>query len=234
MLTTAKPTPTTKHPTAPKVSAVLFDYGLVLTGPPHPPAWAHMKTLLDASEDAFHLAYWRPRHAYDDGTLTGEEYWQAVAHELHQPSNESTVQALLEADTALWTQPNPAMIAWAAALQRAGIRTGILSNLGDRMEAGVRAQCPWLGAFHHLTFSHHLRTAKPDLAIYHHAARGLDVPTAEILFVDDREDNIAAALASGMQALRYTDHAAFKEAMQAAGLAALLTPTAEAPTTPSS
>ncbi len=214
----------TKNTARPKVSAILFDYGLVLTGPPHPPAWERMKATLSAGEDPFHTAYWRPRHAYDNGTLTGEQYWHTVASDLHQVLHGDDLQVLLAADTDLWTQPNPAMIAWAAALQQAGIRTGILSNLGDRMEAGVRAQCPWLGSFHHLTFSHRLRTAKPEPAIYHHAAQGLGVPAAEILFIDDREDNIAAALQAGMQAIRYTDHAAFEKSMQTAGLAALLTP----------
>ena len=46
------------------------------------------------------------------------------------------VSSLNESDIALWTQPNHEMISWAAALQRAGYKTGILSNIGDAMEAG--------------------------------------------------------------------------------------------------
>jgi FMN phosphatase YigB (HAD superfamily) len=44
----------------------------------------------------------------------------------------------------------------------------------------------------------------------------------QILFIDDREDNIAAAEAVGMQAIRYTDHAAFEAAMRGRGLGWLL------------
>ena len=211
-------------PSVPAVEAVLFDYGLVLTGPPHAPAWERMKQLLSAEEAAFHAAYWRTRHDYDRGALTGELYWQAVAGDLAQRPDSHTLAALIEADNELWTQPNQAMIDWAAALQAAGVRTGILSNLGDAMEAGVLARCPWLKDFSHHTFSHRLGIAKPQLAIYLHAAEGLGVTPAHVLFIDDREDNIEGAQRAGMQTLRYTDHAAFEAAMRGAGLAHLLTP----------
>ncbi len=207
---------------APDIQAVLFDYGLVLTAEPHPPAWARMKGLLQAPEEPFHAAYWRYRHDYDRGTLTGSAYWHKVASDLHQTLDHDTLNALIQADTELWTQPNPPMIAWAQSLQRAGVRTGILSNLGDAMELGVRERCPWLNAFNSLTFSHRLGTAKPDLSIYRHAAADLGVDPAHILFIDDREENISAARDAGMQAIRYTNHTAFEHAMQAAQLDSLL------------
>ena len=212
------------QPSTTPVEAVLFDYGLVLTGPPHPPAWERMKALLHTEEAPFHAAYWRPRHAYDLGELSGESFWLAVAQEVGQAPDEQTIKALLDADTELWTQPNRPMIDWAAALQATGVRTGILSNLGDVMETGVLAACPWLLRFDHLTFSHRLGIAKPDLAIYRHAAEGLELTPAQILFIDDRADNIEGAKQAGMQTIQYTDHTAFERAMHDAGLGLLLTP----------
>ena len=206
------------------VQAVLFDYGLVLSGPPDPTAWAAMKGIFAADEDAFHAAYWAPRYDYDRGALNGQTYWQHVAAALRHSLTPQQHDALLEADIALWTQPNEPMIAWAAALQAAGIRTGILSNLGDAMERGVLARLPWMAGFGHHTFSHRLGIAKPDPAIYAHAAQGLGVPPEEVLFLDDREDNILAARAFGMAAIQYTSHADFLHAMRDAGLAHLLTP----------
>ncbi len=218
---TSQSAPAKNSPT--EIKAVLFDYGLVLTGPAHPPAWERMKSLLHASEEPFHAGYWRYRQDYDSGALTGEAYWRSIAEDLGQPPD-AALQALMDADTDLWTQPNQPMIDWAASLQAANIFTGILSNLGDTLEAGVRERCPWLHAFNHLTFSHRLRTTKPDPTIYAHAARGLGVRPEEILFIDDREDNIAGAQAACMQAIRYLDHDSFLAAMQAAGLDNLLQP----------
>ena len=206
------------------VEAVLFDYGLVLTGPPHPPAWERMKSILNAEEAAFHAAYWRSRHAYDLSALSGDRYWYSVANDLGRTLDASDCAALIEADNELWTQPNQPMIDWAAALQAAGVRTGILSNLGDAMETGVLARCPWLKAFDHHTFSHRLGIAKPELAIYWHAAEGLGIEPAQVLFIDDREDNIEGARQAGMQTIQYTDHPSFEAAMRTSGLAHLLSP----------
>ena len=215
------------------IRGVLFDYGLVLSGPPDPAAWEHMKALLHAEEEPFAKAYWRPRHAYDRGDLNANAYWDEVAGELQQRLDDAGRSALKAADVALWTQRNEPMIAWAATLQTAGVPTGILSNIGDAMEAGVRTTCAWLGGFAHHTFSHSLGIAKPELAIYRHAAEGLGLAPAEILFVDDREDNIAAARAAGMRAIRYTDHEAFVKALRAADLERLLAPASRSQIEPS-
>jgi putative hydrolase of the HAD superfamily len=211
------------------IRAVLFDYGLVLSGPPDPAAERRLKELLHAGSVDFDEAYWKHRDDYDRGILTGPAYWSKVARDLHQPLrdgllDEATLAALIDADTALWTQPNQPMIDWAASLQHNGIRTGILSNIGDAMETGIRARFEWIDTFDHHTFSHRLGIAKPDPAIYSYAAEGLGVPAGEILFIDDREPNIEAARAAGMIAIRYASHKAFLEELGAAGLNGLPLP----------
>lgn len=203
---------------------VLFDYGLVLSGPPDAAAWDRLKTLFSASEESFHAAYWRPRHEYDRGALNVEPYWRTVTAELNQSFTPDLLRGAAQADVEMWTQPNREMIDWAAALQANGIVTAILSNLGDAMEAGLRERCAWLSGFAHLTFSHRLGTAKPDPAIYKHAAEGMALDPAEILFVDDREENIAAAQAFGMHAMLYLDHTQFVGELRASGVEGLPLP----------
>ena len=198
-----------------RIDAVLFDYGMVLSGPPDMSARARMEVLLRTTPEHFHEAYWRSRDAYDRGSLSGAAYWRAVADDLGRPLDATTLVALIAADNEHWTQPNEPMIAWARALRAAGISTGILSNIGDAMEMGVRARFPWLDEFTHCTFSHRLGIAKPDTAIYHHAARGLGVSPEQILFIDDRAENVAAARSVGMAAIQYRDHAAFLAELQA-------------------
>ncbi len=85
----------------------------------------------------------------------------------------------------------------------------------------------WVASLHcaefsHHTFSHRLGIAKPDAAIYRHAVEGLGVPAGEILFVDDREENIVAARKAGMVAVQYLGHAGFVEEMQRLGMSWLL------------
>jgi putative hydrolase of the HAD superfamily len=211
-----------------KITAVLFDYGMVLSGPPDPQAHEEMERILRVDAAAFEAAYWRHREAYDRGTLGGVSFWENVAKDLHRSLSAADLDALIHADTKLWTQPNVPMIQWAADLQKAGIKTGILSNLGDLMEAGVIARFPWLSDFSHSTFSHRLGIVKPDPQIYWHSAGGLQTPPEEILFIDDKEENVAAARGAGMNAITYTGHAAFERSMDDMGLGWLLKPATSA------
>ncbi len=199
------------------VDAVLFDYGLVLSGPADPVAWAQMKAIAGLPEEQFHAAYWAPRHDYDRGASTGAAYWQAVGDTAGIGLDQSQIAALLAADVTLWTRLNDPMVAWAARLQAAGTKTGILSNLGDALTEGVLATHPWLGGFGHRVFSHALGIAKPEVAIYRHAAAVMGLAPATVLFIDDREENCAGAVAAGMQIIRYSDHAAFLQEMKARG-----------------
>lgn len=205
-----------------KISAVLFDYGMVLSGAPEAADWRALERVLDVDEETLQAVYWKYRDAYDRGALNAQTYWETVARDLNHPMNADVLRALLDADTAVWTHPNAVMMEWAARLNRAGIRTGILSNIGDAMEAAVLARFPALAAFDHQTFSHRLGIAKPDAEIYRHAVGGLGVPAGEILFVDDREENIRAAREVGMVAVQYSGHPGFVEEMGRLGLGWLL------------
>jgi putative hydrolase of the HAD superfamily len=204
------------------VQAVLFDYGQVLSGPPEPAAWARMMAISGLDDNALHAAYWAFRSDYDRGALKGPAYWRAVGLHAGASFSDAQVQALLETDVDLWTDLNLPMVEWAAQLQRAAVRTGILSNIGDAIAEGIVARLPWLSGFDHCTWSYALGMAKPDPAIYLATARALDTAPANILFIDDREENTAGAAAVGLQAIHYTAYPAFQHEMRERGLDSLL------------
>jgi putative hydrolase of the HAD superfamily len=214
----------------PPIRAVLFDFGLVLSGPPDPDAQRRMETILNATDPELRAAYWRHRDNYDLGVLNGITFWHTVGAELGHPPDEEELTLLLQADVDLWTQPNQPMIDWAIALQNAGISTGILSNMGDAMEAGIAARFPWIAGFRHCTFSHNLGIAKPDERIYRHAIAAVGEPAAATLFIDDRLDNIQAARALGLQAIQYTNHEDFLSEFQRADFTGLPLPAATSST----
>jgi putative hydrolase of the HAD superfamily len=200
------------------VKAVLFDYGMVLSAVPDPAAWARMLSLTNLSEEQLHRGYWAHRHAYDRGDLTAESFWNHAAAPTHAILTPGQLTALIAADVDYWATLNPPMLAWARSLQQARIPTGILSNMPGPMEAGLRARYRWIDEFAHNIWSHAVNLAKPEPAIYLHAAKGLRTPPANILFLDDKAENIEAAHAVGMQAIQYTTHAAFLHEMHARGL----------------
>jgi putative hydrolase of the HAD superfamily len=75
------------------------------------------------------------------------------------------------------------------------------------MPASVRdyiSHCAWLPPFHHRTFSCDVRAAKPAPEIYEHCLTGLATAPHDVLFLDDRPENVHAAAALGMHALIFT------------------------------
>lgn len=206
------------------IKAVLFDYGLVLSAPPVPSAWERMKRITGLDEPSFHIGYWAYRHEYDRGTHTGEEYWRLVARHSGVELNDTQVVQLIAADVDLWGNLNHPMVEWVWRLQAAGVRTGILSNMGDAMAAGLLAKYDWLERFHHRTWSYTLKVAKPELEIYHHTVRALETEPGQILFIDDKQENIAAAQQAGLETHHYTTHEAFEKDMTDRGLGDLLNP----------
>ena len=90
----------------------------------------------------------------------------------------------------MWVLPNDAMLAWAAALQDAGILTAILSNMGPEVLRYMRQEFGWLASFTHHTWSCELGIVKPDPTIYTWTCEQLGVRPEEALFLDDKIENV--------------------------------------------
>ena len=185
--------------------AVVFDYGMVLTGAPDPAAYAAMLQLTGLSPQQFEHYYWgADRHAYDEGKITGLEYWQKVATDARLNLDKAAIEQLNQWDAKHWTTEDPAMLAWQLALKEQGLLTAILSNMGDAVHASVERSFPWIHRFDVQVWSYQLLLAKPDPAIFLHTLERLGTRPEETLFLDDRRVNIEAAQSLGIQAIEFT------------------------------
>ncbi len=206
--------------------AVVFDYGMVLTGPRDPEAHAALMRITGLQEERFEPLYWADRHAYDEGKLTGLEFWRKFIRDagldLAPGAAQSVAEELNQWDARMWTTQNPAMLAWQLELKRRGILTAILSNMGDNVLDNMKREFDWLARFDVLVWSYRLRMAKPDPAIYRHVLQELGARAEETLFLDDKLKNIEAALALGFKALQFTSVAQLRDDLRAAGLDAEL------------
>jgi putative hydrolase of the HAD superfamily len=122
----------------------------------------------------------------------------------------------------MWSTLNEQMLAWVYAVQDAGFRIGILSNMGEDLLKYMRQEFGWLGRFDHHTWSCELNIAKPDPAIYLHTCKKLGVTPEQSLFIDDKPENIAAAESVGMAAIQFSTVAALREELERRGLLAVL------------
>jgi putative hydrolase of the HAD superfamily len=202
--------------------AVVFDYGIVLTGAPDAAAWAALQRITGLPEERFAPLYWADRHAYDEGKLTGIAFWQKFLRAAGLPPNQEMVEELNRWDARLWTTQNPVMVAWQLALKQRGLLTAICSNMGDNVWASIEREFDWIHRFDVLVWSYQLGIAKPDPAIYRHTLAELGTPPEETLFIDDLLANVEAARALGIQAIQFSTVERLRQDLIAAGLASEL------------
>jgi putative hydrolase of the HAD superfamily len=198
--------------------AVIFDYGMVLTGPRDPEAHAALLRITGLPPARFESLYWADRHAYDEGKFTGITFWQKIVREAGLNLAPGTVEELSALDARMWTTENPAMLAWQQQLKQRGLLTAILSNMGDNVLASVERTFDWIHRFDVLIWSYQWHMAKPDPAIYRLALDKLGVPPEEALFLDDKLLNVETAQALGMKAIQFSTIERLREDLIAQGL----------------
>jgi putative hydrolase of the HAD superfamily len=175
------------------VEWLLCDYGEVLCLPPPEDDRRALQRLAGwpADHDSFWEAYWEDRLAYDRGDLTAAEYWTRLIG--HRPDN---LTELTGQDRDMWLHPNQESV---NALSQTSVRLALFSNAPIEVAEGVE-RAPWLPRFNKYFFSCRLRATKPNPEAYLQVLAALQVPPAEVVFVDDRPPNIEAARKLGIEA----------------------------------
>ena len=177
------------------VEWLVCDFGLVLSLPPSARDRARLERATGMSTAALWPAYWRDRLAYDRADLSSSAYWTAI---LGAPPATRSLEALVRADAALWSRPRrPALAAIECAARVGRWRLAVLSNM-PRDVADSIERLAWLGPFERLYFSGRLGLVKPETAIYTHVLSDLACAPEAALFIDDREENVAAAVRVGL------------------------------------
>jgi putative hydrolase of the HAD superfamily len=197
--------------------AVVFDYGMVLTGLPDQDAQNAMVRLTGLPAERFEELYWADRHAYDEGKLNGKTYWRKFAADSGLVLSQAQLDELNRLDARKWTTQDPAMVAWHGQLKRSGLKTAILSNMGDAVKESIEQAFGWIHEFDVLVWSYQLGIAKPDPAIYRHVLERLDLPAEDTLFIDDKQENVEAARELRMKAIQFSTVEQLRQDLLAAG-----------------
>jgi putative hydrolase of the HAD superfamily len=75
-----------------------------------------------------------------------------------------------------------------------------------------------LTRFEQVFASHEIGARKPQPEAFHHVLRAIGVPAHEVLFFDDRQDNVEAAIACGLQGVVVRQPGDVRDALLAHGL----------------
>jgi putative hydrolase of the HAD superfamily len=95
------------------------------------------------------------------------------------------------------------MMEWVQALKSRRLKTVVLSNMPIEISRYMRQYAPWFRDFDYVCFSAEVQLAKPDTAIFQACLKAVHSRPEECLFIDDRAENVEAARALGLQALKF-------------------------------
>ena len=205
----------------PRIEAVIFDYGEVLSFPPRIEEIASMAGIFGIEPKLFPPLWEKNRAAYDRGDLTPEVYWAKLGEDAKVKITSQQLTELNKLDADMWGRENPGMVEWLQQIAAAGIKTALLSNMHPEMIRYVRSKFDWVRCFTPAIFSAEVRMVKPDPAIYHHTLQGLGVAAENAMFIDDREANIKAAHALGIHAIHLRALSQLREEVEALGFPVL-------------
>lgn len=104
-------------------------------------------------------------------------------------------------------EPIQDMVGFHASLRDAGIPTYILSNTNDVAIDFVRAHHPFFNTFTGHVLSYEVGCMKPAAPIYEATEHLAGLSGADLLFIDDRPENVEAAWARGWQGIIHHDPA---------------------------
>lgn len=86
------------------------------------------------------------------------------------------------------------------ALRAAGVRCYLATNQAEHRALHMRHGLGYAGLFDGAFYSYEMRVAKPDPAYFRFIVEALGVAPGDMLFLDDRPDNVRAARSVGLRA----------------------------------
>ncbi len=197
-----------------KPEVVVFDLGEVLSRPKD--NLEHLAKRLSISPSQLSPGYWKWRFDYDLG-LDAATYWGSVLADTPVTLSREEAEELSVIDSAAWAQLDDAELKILAELNEEGTRLVLLSNSPHVMDDIVRST-PWAAFFERIYISAPLGIAKPDPRIYNLVEDELNVLPENILFFDDRKENIDAANKRGWDAVLWTSLPAMEAELKQRGL----------------
>ena len=130
---------------------------------------------------------------FETGLMTTNEFFQEVCR---ITGFAGTLDEFSELFADIFT-PIPPMVAVHAALRQHGLRTYIFSNTNELAVSHIRCRFPFFADFDGYIFSYQHGAMKPDPKLYEVVERQTRCRAEEILYLDDRPENVAAGAVRG-------------------------------------
>ena len=134
---------------------------------------------------------------YECGRLTREEFYEQACQAI---GFRGTIEEFGGFFADIFTEM-PSMIELHAGLHRRGVPTYIFSNTNDLAVEHIRRNFPFFKNFDGYIFSYEVGAMKPGAKIYEALEKLVRRRGADIVYLDDRPENVAAGAARGWRTI---------------------------------
>lgn len=135
----------------------------------------------------------------DRGALSSEELLEGFIS--HNPDYEKQIRQAYETVGKTITLM-PHTLEWVKDLKDRGYRLYILSNYAEHTFEQTSDEMKFLPYMNGAVFSFQCKLIKPEQEIYRYLCEKYELVPEESIFLDDRQENVEAARAYGMQAIQ--------------------------------
>lgn len=196
--------------------AIVFDFGGVMTGEPNREAViSFIRQSFHFSADEFEKVNQEKRLAVKQGK-TDEEFWVSYAKNkgIKLPQNWTiSFRSVMKDAIGI----NPEMYALVDQLKERKISVALLSNIDERLSKLIR-DFGLYEPFNPCLLSCEIGIEKPDLKAYELMLTKLNLQAKEVIFVDDRPENIESAKAIGLDAILFESEQQLRNELNRRGI----------------
>jgi HAD superfamily hydrolase (TIGR01509 family) len=199
-----------------KISVLVFDLGKVLVDFDYSIAARRIAPLCKSPADPvkFFSQHAALLTSYELGQLTTAAFYNQVKAASGFSGTEAEFRTFF-ADIFTPIQP---MIELQAELRKTRLPTYIFSNTNDLAVDHIRKRFPFFSDFDGYVLSYEHGAMKPSAKLYQIVERASGRRGGEILYIDDRPENVEAGVARGWHGILHESASTTREALQKLGL----------------
>jgi putative hydrolase of the HAD superfamily len=201
---------------------VVFDYGQVICHEPFAEVNGELARLAGLPVETLDPLRWQYRGDFDRGSLSGKDYYRKITRLAGAVPADEVLEKMVEVDTAGWTRMDEGTIALMQDLTGARpgpvLKLGILSNMPGEFLRWAREALSVFKLIDVGIFSCELGIIKPEPGIYQALIAALDCEPGEIVFFDDVQANVDAAIALGIRAFLWKDPETARDQLREFGI----------------
>lgn len=196
--------------------AIVFDFGDVLTTKPNTEEIRQfLRTSFYLNKEEFNKVNQLKFDLIKQRKTTDQEFWLQYAKDHNIDLPHDWLQEFIKIKTTVVVDPK--MYDLIAKLKETNLPIALLSNINPT-QAQFSKDSGFFEPFDPCLLSCELGMEKPDPKIFDYLIHKLELPAKDILFIDDRPENVDAAKNQGIDAILFKSQAQLVQELQKRGL----------------